>query len=146
RRTPRRTSSASCRGATRRHRNLKLFRTGERHMTKSTPTTDRILHHVALGSNRAVMKTPGTKQLGGSYVLEHWIGQDWRSVLCALGTAALHCRTRRLSARTVYPAYVRARPAGATGFLSCLVCDRGHRPCHAELAQQSSGFLVQRGS
>src|SRR6266478_5201332 len=31
---------------------------------------------------RAALEGASTKQLGGSYVLEHWIGQDWRSILC----------------------------------------------------------------
>jgi hypothetical protein len=88
----------------------------------------------------------GTEQFGESDVLEHRIGQDWRSILCALGTGALQCRLRRLSARTVYVAHDRARRVAAAGFLSHLVCDRGHRPCDAELAQQPSGLLVQRVS
>ena len=75
--------------------------------------------------NGAVGQHVVAKQLGGSHVLEYRIGQDWRSILCALGTAALQCRIRRLSARTVYAAYDRARPAAAAGFLCCSFATAG---------------------
>jgi Enoyl-(Acyl carrier protein) reductase len=70
---------------------------------------------------------------------------SWNTGFARIG--ALQRCIRRLSVRTVYPAYDRARPAGAAGFLSCLICDRGHRLCDdAELAQQPPRLLVQRSN